>query len=232
MNMKQENQAQNKILIVGTKSTSTKAANLKTAESVKLIPFPLLDTFILEAIHFSNQLYDWLIFTSPAAVKHFNNLPNKPTCSNIATVGPSTRKTAEGFGLRVDFMPKYYNSTSFGEELTEIVKHESKILFPCSELADDFLETHFKQKGIDLERVNLYKPALLPKPSLQEFDSIAFLSGSSAEAMCEYFGKEVVQGKKIAAIGSKAAKKIELLFGIQPLVPNKSTAENTIRELL
>lgn len=230
--MKQENQAQNKILIVGTKSTSTKAANLKTAESVKLIPFPLLDTFILESIHFSHQQYDWLIFTSPAAVKHFYKLLNKPQCSNIATIGPSTRKTAEGFGLKVNFMPAQYNATSFGKELTEIIKHESKVLFPCSELADDFLETHFKQKGIDLERVNLYKPALLPKPVLKEFNSIAFLSGSSAEAMYEYFGKEVVQGKKIAAIGSKAAKQIEILFGIQSLVPDKSTAENTIRQLL
>ncbi|MCM8542814.1 MAG: uroporphyrinogen-III synthase [Lentisphaeraceae bacterium] len=220
----------NRILIAGTKKTANKAGTL-TLPAI-LIPFPLLDTQVLSDIKFLKPEYDWLIFTSPAAVKHFCNLQNKPNFKNVAVIGPSSKKVAEHFGLEVQYMPETYNADCFGKALSSFIKSDADILFPCSDRADDTLESQFKRLSLSFERVNLYTPSPLPKPELPEFDAIAFLSASSAEAMYKHFGTAPFQGKKIAAIGNKAAKKVQELFGIIPQIPQSSTAENTIKELL
>lgn len=229
--MTEENQSINKVLIAGTKSTATKASRLKF-ESCTLKSLPLLDTFTLKNIEFLDKKYEWLIFTSPAAAKHFHSLTNKPAFSKVAVIGPSTGKRAESLGMKIDFIPENYNAESFSRELSEVINVNATILFPCSTLADGLLEANLHKQKIAIERVNLYEPLKLPKPVLPDFDSIAFLSGSSASIFKEYFGLEALKGKKIAAIGTKTAKTVNDLFGIQPLIPEESTAKETIKKLL
>ena len=220
----------NTILLAGTGKTCKRAASIEGPFT--LIPFPVIDTFPLKNISFQKTSYDWLIFTSPAAVRHFQKLDNKPTTSKVAVVGSSTKKIAEEYEIPVDFLPEKYNSKNFAEELSKIIDREESVLFPCSVLADNELKNYLKEKVSSFERVNLYKTERLPKAKLPTFSAIAFLSASAAEAMHGHYGDEIIKEKKVAAIGKKAAAKVKELFGTSVLVPEKSTAEETIKVLL
>lgn len=228
--MNDEKSILNKVLLVGTRRTVEKAAQLPLP--AQFMAFPLLDTKALENVKFTKDSYHWLAFTSPAAVKHYCGLAYKPSVKKIAAVGSSTKKTAEQYGLTVDFVPEEYNALSFGNELSKSIPKGSSVLFPCSTLADDSLQRILEQNEVQCERVNLYAPCTLSQNKLPDFDSIAFLSGSAANALHELFGQEAIEGKKIAAIGNKTAKKVIELFGTTPLVPQVSTAEDTIKVLL
>lgn len=221
-----------KILLVGTESTCEKAACLEFHKNETLIPFPLLKTEPLSGISFSQNKYDWIIYTSPAAVTHFNALKTKPESAFIAAVGPSTGKTLESLGLKVNFVPSEYNSKCFAEEFLNHLSEPVEVLFPCSQLADNLLENSFANSIISLTRIDLYKPVEIDIKAVPGCDGIVFFSSSAVEAFYNLFGESSVEGKKVAAIGKKAADSFEKLFNRSAIVPANSTAAETIQTLL
>lgn len=221
-----------KILLVGTESTCQKAARLNFHKNETLIPLPLLKTELLPKVSFPKEQYDWIIYTSPAAVTHFDSLPHKPVSTFIAAVGPSTQKTLESLNLKVSFVPSEYNSSCFAKEFLDHISEPVEVLFPCSQLADNFLETAFTNTKISLTRKDLYKPVEMNTESVPECDGVVFFSSSAVEAFYKLFGENSIEGKKVAAIGKKAADSFEKLFNRPALIPENSTASETIQTLL
>ncbi len=220
-----------KILLVGTKLTCEQAAKLNFFQDEKLIPFPLLETQLVKNITFPRDSFDWIILTSPSAVKHFFELSNRPEFRKVAVIGPSTKVAIEKLGFSVGFMPMNYNAKSFGLEFAKLCTPGESMLFPSSSLADNSLQESL-QESLEFFRINIYEPKNFMQENLPEYDAIAFFSSSAVEAFYENFKSEIITQKKIAAIGDKAAKKVEELFGLKAKIPKASTAAETIKVLL
>ena len=221
-----------RVLLAGTKHTCEKASELKFSSPVTLLPFPLMETKLITDTPFPKKKYEWAVFTSPAAAEHFFSINAKPVFKFIAAVGPSTAESIQKFGLTVDFTPTEFNSICLADELSAGLKEKSTLIFPCSKLADNSLENIIRSKGHLLDRVNLYEPVEFPFQELPEFDAIAFFSSSAVETFFNNFGESALKGKKIAAIGKKAAASVEGRFKQAALVPKNSTALETIKVLL
>ena len=218
-----------KILLVGTKRTCGKAGDFDFGDH-ELIKFPVLDTTQVKNINIPQINYEWLFFTSPAAVFHFSQLSKKPSFKKLAVIGPSTKKAAEKENLQVDYIPGSFNATSFSQEFLSAHSKTSNALFLCSTKADNTMSETFRGTDISLDRVNIYEPIVLKKKEILNYDAAAFLSSSSVQAFKHNYG--IPKTKKIAAIGKKAAKSVKNYFGLDPLVPEKSTTKDTIQILL
>ena len=218
-----------KVLLIGTRRTCQKAASLSSGEII-LIPFPVLDTKVLEDIIFPQTEYEWLFLTSPAAALHFSQLKHKAHFKKVAVVGPATENAAKKAGFTVTYVPKNFNSESFSMELLKSFPKIENALFPCSSKADDTIYSLFNEAGCNVDRIDLYEPLILEKKDLPEYDAAVFFSSSSAETFYRIYGHPGT--KKIAAIGKKAAKTVKECFGIDALVPANSTALDTIQTLL
>ena len=91
-----------RVLLTGLWETSQKVSAFLEAYDATPIIFPLQKT--RELLPKVNDFYDWIIFTSPAAVRHFQSLKTV-RFSKAACVGPSTEKAFLQFYEKCDLIP-------------------------------------------------------------------------------------------------------------------------------
>ncbi len=75
-----------------------------------------------------NVFYDMLVFFSPAGIESlFINFPNfKQNDTRIAVFGPTTRKAALDYGLRIDVMAPTQNAPSMTMAIENYIKESRK----------------------------------------------------------------------------------------------------------
>ena len=218
------------VLLTGLKRTSEQAAHTVKEMNAEAIIFPLLETVSLTPKTAST--YEWVVFTSPAAVEHFFAFKRDISFNNVACVGPSTVNTLKKFSYSCNLIPDQYNSDALIKQFNDLKVKKCKLLYACSALADNTIENGLSQLGHSVDRAEFYKPTPMNKKALPEFSHIVFFSGSGVEAMFELYGKEVLADKVVASIGARTTKRILQLFDLTPLTSKKSTAKDTVQLLL
>jgi uroporphyrinogen-III synthase len=218
------------VLLTGLKRTSEKAAVFVKEQNAIPIVFPLQETIQLNPT--TSAFYDWAVFTSPAAVHHFFKKTKDIKLKFTACVGPATQEALRKYQLNCDILPEQFNSESLVEKLKE-VSPESTFIYPCSKLADDIIEAGLRSLGHKVDRAEFYMPQPAPKLELPEFTDVIFFSGSAVKVMYDYYGKDTLKNKAVAAIGSKTSQIITTLFCIDKVrTADVSTAEGVVRALL
>ncbi len=181
--------------------------------------------------------YDWLIFTSPNAVKCF--LERLKTLKKdirdlkgikICAIGPETSKNVSDLGICVDFVPAEYRAEAIIDGLNKIGISGKKILIPRAKEAREILPDSLKEAGASVNVVPIYQTVkgdnnIDIKSALEnkEVDIVTFTSSSTVDnfvSMVEEAGcYSELDGVKVASIGpitGETVKKHGLKTDIMP----------------
>lgn len=125
------------------------------------------------------ESYDWIVFTSRNAVRHFR-VPGLRQ-PRVAAIGPGTREALSDQGVHVDLVA----ATSVAEGLLEAFAGHNlegkSILLPRAQEARDLLPDGLRGRGAHVDVVAVYKTIrAAPSEPCPEADWVILMSGSSA----------------------------------------------------
>ncbi|MDI3484271.1 MAG: uroporphyrinogen-III synthase [Methanobacteriaceae archaeon] len=194
--------------------------------------------------------FDWIIFTSPAAIKsikkHCEKIKLKPDCK-IAVIGPKTQEALEKIGLKADVIPSNYTAEGLLETLSSYDMKNKNVAIPRTLAARNVLPEGLKKMGAKVYIAEAYKSAnpkddrikrLIEKILKEEIDAITFTSPLTVENLLttekdkkDDIIKKLSNGKIIvAAIGPITAAKLKE-YGIKAITPENYTIKDMLIKL-
>lgn len=189
-----------------------------------------------------DKKYDWVFFTSKKAVYFFLSSTGTKFLKDkkIAAIGPATSKEIEkAIGRKCDFIPSNYNSASFLKDFISKHKHDKlNILFPSSNLADDYLEKEFLKRGHNIDRIVVYK-TIKPKHSdyriklLKKNIKKSFIIFSSPSALSNFIdtcGVKLLKYPYIVTMGIKTERALNKL-GFRSFIKAHGTFKDIILKI-
>ena len=180
----------------------------------RTVALPLIQT---KAIHtqklaerLKKQSYNWIIFTSPNAVKFFfEKIPPQKLHSKIAAVGTKTKEYLEQIGLKVDFVPTQFTAQQMAIEIP--LNPNETVFIPRSNLAKNDMVELLENRGFKVETLAIYENSSisytkkdLAKIFEQKIDYITFASGSTVKSFIEL--GVAINHSKVICIGPSTAK--------------------------
>jgi uroporphyrinogen III methyltransferase/synthase len=216
-------------------------AQVITLPAIRILPAP--DPAKLEAACDAADTFDWLVFTSVNAVRHFmarflsrrdiRELKGPKVCA----VGPSTAAALAEYGLRVALSASDYRSEGLVQALSEIgAVDKARFLVPRSEIAREVLVDQLRAAGGEVEEVAAYTTVGGGEGSAQgiyrmllerEIDAVTFTSASTVRHFVELLGTEVaadlLRTTTVAAIGPVTAEAAARLGIEATVVPKEFT---------
>lgn len=169
----------------------TLAARLRDA-GAEVIHLPTIKTEILhgalEGVNLAG--YDWAGFTSVTGVCALFELlaetgrdVRELGAAKIAAIGKATADALRAHGLRVDYVPKFFDSVHLAEGLA---RFGGKVLMFRAQGETDEVGAAFRNYGIDGEHVCIYRIDSVKLVHIPKFiDTIIFTSASTVRGFCE-----------------------------------------------
>jgi uroporphyrinogen-III synthase len=149
--------------------------------------------------------YDWLLFTSVNAAQAVSTRQQAlgsqersgENFPDVATVGPATRRAAEGLGFRVAYVAKNHLGVALAEELGERLAGR-RVFLPRSDRANADLPAALRRLGAEVTEVIAYRTVCpggidrdhLRRLASEEADAILFFSPTAVGAFAELLGSE------------------------------------------
>lgn len=182
------------------------------------ILFPLIK---VEAINkkplvklFNNNSFDWIIFTSSAAVRFFFDVISPNEIKNkIAVVGTQTQKVVESYGLKVTFVPSAATAKKLVKEIP--LNKGEKVLIPRSKIAGNAIIDLLKKRGINVTIHETYNNTPI-EYDIDEIhqkinvltDYITFTSASTVKGFYKQIKKAGINilEQKLVSIGPSTTK--------------------------
>lgn len=166
--------------------------------------------------------YDWIIFTSAAAVDAFvsrHALP-LPIRVRVAAIGRATAAAIEAHGEQVDLLPGQQNAEGLLAELQDVAG--KRFLLPVSDIARDTLAVGLRERGAIVDVVTAYRTVpgsgardLVDQLCMRAVDAVVFSSPSTLRYLLEgmeQFGidrsvaRTLFTGVALIAIGPTTAQ--------------------------
>ena len=216
-------------------------AQVITLPAIRILPAP--DPEKLDAACDAAETFDWLVFTSVNAVRHFmarflsrrdvRDLKGPKICA----VGPSTAAAIAEYGVRVALTATDYRSEGLVQALAETgAVDKARFLVPRSEIAREVLADQLRAAGGEVEDVAAYTTVGGGEGSAQgiyrmllerEIDAVTFTSASTVRHFVELLGTEVaadlLRTTTVAAIGPVTAEAAAQLGIEATVVPREFT---------
>ncbi|MDD2598477.1 MAG: hydroxymethylbilane synthase [Kiritimatiellae bacterium] len=181
--------------------------------------------------------YDWLVLTSPAAVRFFMEMVLKSGVDlrhlpKIMTCGPGSARAFAPYGILPDLTPPMiYSAEGLAEVLAEMDFSGQRVLRLRSELAGSLLADVLRGKGALVHDELLYKNEFVHYPELPEFEIVFFASASAVDSYVEQAGAGSLSGKFVLTIGQPTADAL-VQHGIHcDCVADKATVNGAIESL-
>ncbi|WDE98016.1 uroporphyrinogen-III synthase [Lentisphaera profundi] len=225
-----------RVLLTGFPDTNKKAKKTLEHYSGVALDFPLQKMKIIDGSIKLLGKSDWVIFTSPAAVRlYMQHLYPLNHFIKAACVGPATAGALEeDYGRACSLVPaKNYSAKALAEEIINNLSlfRAKKILFPCSRLAKDDLMRELSEVGLDVTRHNFYEPEQSQAGVLPHFDAVCFFSSSAVEAYFSLSDPADLALKKVSLIGESTAITFRQYSNADFLVANQPSAEEAVKVL-
>lgn len=176
----------------------------------------------LDAALRSAESYDWLILTSVNGVnalfERMARLKVKQSALlqlKIAAIGPATRSSIEGHGLKVHVTPKEYVAEAVVAALAQKVK-DKRVLLVRAKVARDVIPRELRKIGAEVDVIEAYETVVPPKSRERLLAALAdprlapqfitFTSSSTVRNFVQLIGKGAAKscfrnGVKSASIG-------------------------------
>ncbi|MDZ4789538.1 MAG: uroporphyrinogen-III C-methyltransferase [Blastochloris sp.] len=205
-----------KILITRTREQNSRLRQLLENQGAHVVEMPLIQISPIPQFEILKQKFPaWIVFTSPNAVRIFlQQLMQHSDLrafadSKIATIGQATTDECALWHLKPDFSPSLANADTLVHEWPQEA-YAQPVLFPCSALADDTIEKGLKEKGCEVQRLEIYQTT--PDPSAQEIwhqhqnaDWILFCSSSAVDSFNQLHLGSLPAAMQTASIGTKTS---------------------------
>ena len=196
--------------------------------------------------------FDYLIFSSANAVKHFKQLLNFSGASKITfekikiiCTGNKTQEYADKLGFEVKAIPEKFSARGLLEYFKNQNLKGKQVLIPTSNIAREELEEGLKSMGAQVEKVPVYGVVTYKGADLNEKlelldsnppDVFAFTSPSAFKYFLEIVKvknpKRYFESKTIAAIGPTTKEFIESFELNVDVTPEIYNLENLAIEIL
>ena len=181
--------------------------------------------------------YDWVVLTSPSAVRCFSELlraagTDLRSLPKIVTCGGGTSDELRPMGLRADIEP----SANFGAEglletVEKLIKPGLRILRLRSDKAEADLAKALRRHGAAVDDCILYRNEPIVYDAKPEFDVVFFASASAVEGFDKQWGAASLKGKTVLAIGKPTLAALTKCGVVADLVPPEATVESSIETL-
>ncbi len=153
------------------------------------------------------EAYDWIVFTSANAVRHYtarlsgHGLP----AGRVAAVGEATAGALRALGWLVDLVPPSANNQALADALGDVAG--ASILHPCAHEAAG-LGVMLARGGARVRRVVLYGTSRTPRPPDIDapVDAVLFASGSAVSAWMKANLHDKHRHARVVCIGPVTAE--------------------------
>ncbi len=188
--------------------------------------------------------YEWVLFTSPVGVKYFAERMHHlgfglgwEAPPRVGAVGERTANALRSNGVRVDFVPKQFQSISLGAELPG---PGGPVLLLRGDIGEKAILSRLAGRGFVTEDVTIYRTKGLRVADIgpiRDADVVIFGSPSAVEALCGSLPEESlteVTGKIAACIGpitTKAAKSYGFSRIVEPDAHTFDSVVETVRRI-
>ena len=244
-----------KVLVTRTRQQASELVRLLERKGAGCIECPTIEVCQVEDLSILDDAiknasnFDWIIFTSPNAVKFFflrvdqlgmdvRALGN----AKIATVGSSTAKALEQHHIRVDAVPDDFRAEGLLEFFSKKDMTGKKVLIPRAVKAREILPEGLREMGAEVVVAPAYEtvppqvaPQTLELLEDEKIDVVTFTSSSTVnnffKAVPEHLVKKVMDQAKIACIGPVTAKTAEKRGLKVDILPEKSTIPSMVEAI-
>ncbi len=191
---------------------------LPTIEIQPMADYSDLDRALGEA-----TAYDWMVFSSANAVDVvFDRLGTLGLdaralhSTQIAAIGPATRRRLSGRGIIADFMPASFVAEAAVSELGGLDISGMRVLLPQAEIARDVLRQGLSELGASVDAIPVYRTVTPEKTAERLRDILAegidiatFTSSSTASNLVELLegNTSALKDATIACIGPITAER-------------------------
>ena len=186
---------------------------LLRAEGAEPIEAPLISIKALknsvdeDVFDGTHAAYDWIVFTSANAVRHYADCLNGHALPSgrVAAVGEATAEALRTLGWPVDLTPQSANNQALADALGDVAG--ASILHPCAQGAAD-LSVMLQRGGAHVRRVAVYRTLRVPgRPDLAgPIDAVLFTSSSAVSAWLESSLHEEHRDARVVCIGQATAE--------------------------
>jgi len=177
--------------------------------------------------------YDWVVLTSPSAVRCFGELLQRAridlrTVPYLVTCGGGTSHALAPLRLKADIAPSsQFSADSLLDTVKPLVKPGLRILRLRSDKAGTGLAQALRAQGAQVDDVLLYRNLPIPQAEKPDFEVAFFASASAVEAYAAQWGVATLQGTVVVAIGKPTLTALQTCGVTADLVPPEATVESS-----
>jgi uroporphyrinogen III methyltransferase/synthase len=211
------------------RAEADKWAAALSAEGATVVPYPTIEVLAppswepLDQALRQVERYDWIIFTSQAAVlfaasrMEDGRFPAGMARPRVAAVGAETARALEEAGAHVDLVPSDQRQEGLVGVLRDLGTG-TRLLVVHALAGRDTLIGAMRDQGCQVDVVAAYQTAARsPLPPPPAFDVATFASPSALLALVERHGTRVLANKTIAVIGPTTAAEA-VRHGLSPVI--------------
>lgn len=183
------------------------------------------------------ETYDWVVLTSPSAVRCFADLLRSAetdlrSLPKLVTCGGGTSAELRTLGFRADIAPA---ADFCGDSLVRTVEGQVKpglrILRLRSDKAETELAEELRRRGAMVDDCILYHNEPIKYESMPDFDAVFFASASAVEVFDNQWGLGGLADKTVMAIGNPTLSALKKKDVHVDLVGPEATVESCLRAL-
>ncbi|MEE3337750.1 MAG: uroporphyrinogen-III C-methyltransferase [Candidatus Latescibacterota bacterium] len=242
-----------RVLITRSREQSRPLRLMLEAEGGEVFELPLLhltgpeNPAPLETALSELEHYDWVVFTSPNAVRFFFD-PLRESGRDaralghcrVAAIGSATASRLGEVGIVPDLTPTSHSAAGLAEAFAQIDLEGARVLIPSSALGATELDQELERRGATVARVTAYEnlPPVPESVSIPEeltddaIDCVVFASPSAVDHFCTVLGRthalQHLEKADIAVIGPTTAGAI-IDLGLKPEIqPASSSVEDLV----
>lgn len=200
------------------------------------IPFSLIE--LTPSSEFPQwQGYDWIVLTSPSAVRFFIQGLKKEKADfrklpRFMVPGEATGRVLKEHSLYPEICPQKNFS---GEELKSLaeplLKKSDRVLRLRSDRASSLLTDFLKEKTACVEDRILYSNSVRKREVLPDFDSVFFASSSAVNSFNSQWGLKPLEGKAVVVIGLPTARALKELGFNNYILSPRATVRDSLEAL-
>jgi len=183
------------------------------------------------------QNYDWLIFTSPSAIRIFMQQAKEQKIDmrkipKILVCGKGSVEQLAKYNLYADATPEFdFGAEQLLKTASNIIKPNSKILRLRSDKAGTKLSKSLQKMNFQVDDCVLYHNQGKHHSELPQYDTIIFASASAVEQYIIQFGKESLQNKTISVIGQPTILALNKYKCKVSVIAHEATMEGCVTSL-
>lgn len=181
--------------------------------------------------------YDWVVLTSPSAVRCFADLLRSAgtdlrSLPKLVTCGGGTSAELRTLGLRADIEPpSNFGGDGLLNTVESLLKPGLRILRLRSDKAGIDLAEALRRRGATVDDCILYHNEPIEYDGKPDFDAVFFASASAVEVYDKQWNLAALKGKFVIAIGKPTLAALKKCGIVADLVAPEATVEASIEAL-